>query len=87
MLAELQEYATEIPVPQESASVLQTVAYLKACNQMFERGILGKKVFIKSLNSPIILNMDQAFRFFAEWLNEHLAKGKCLMFMLTSRYL
>lgn len=75
VLAELEEYAHGNPIPQDSASVLQTVAFLKACNSLFERGILGKHVFIKSIDSPIIANIDKGFHFFEEWLNEHLAKG------------
>ena len=75
MLSELEEYAHKTPEPQDSESILQTVAFLKACNSLFERGILGKKVFIKSMDSLIIASMDRRFRFFEEWLDEHLAEG------------
>ena len=70
-----EEYAHKTPEPHDSESVLQTVAFLKACNSLFERGILGKKVFIKSIDSPIIASLDRGFRFFQEWLDEHLAEG------------
>lgn len=75
VLAELEEYARETPIPKDSASVLQTVDFLKACNSLFERGILGKHVFIKTMESPIITSMDEGYRFFGKWLDEHLAKG------------
>ena len=80
MLSELREYATSNPVPSDSASVLKTVQYLTACNQMFERGILGKRVFIQSpvTNSPIIKSMDEGFSYFKSWANERLNKGTCM---------
>ena len=37
VLAELEEYARQTPIPHDSESVLQTVAFLKACNSLFER--------------------------------------------------
>ena len=75
VLAELEEYARQTPVPHHSDSVLRTVAFLKACNSLFERGILGKHVFIKTMESPIITSMDEGYCFFGKWLDEHLAKG------------
>ena len=75
VLAELEEYARQTPVPQDSDSVLRTVAFLMACNSLFERGILGKHVFIKTMESPIITSMDEGYCFFGKWLDEHLAKG------------
>ena len=58
VISQLEEYAHTIPVPHDSESILQTVAFLKACNSLFERGILGKRVFIKSMESPIIASID-----------------------------
>ena len=51
VLAELQEYAAQVPSPLDADSVRETVAYLTACNSIFERGILGKKVFIRSMQA------------------------------------
>ena len=70
----------------------ETVNYLTACNQLFERGILGKKVYIKSVDSnPIISSMDQGFKFFSEWLDVELSKGEydsivtlCIVFITSS---
>ena len=74
VLAELEEYAQQCPDKHDSESVLRTVAFLKACNSLFERGILGKGAFIKTMESPIITSMDVGFSFFEKWLDEHLAK-------------
>ena len=75
VLAELEEYARGTPAPHDSNSVLGTVAYLKACNSLFERGILGKHAFIKTMNSPISASMDEGYSFFGKWLDEHLTNG------------
>ncbi len=55
------------------------MAYLTACNSIFERGILGKKVFIKSMASPIIANIDSGYSYFSSWFDEHLDKCKFLI--------
>ena len=78
MIAELEEYARRTPEPHDSESVLQTVAFVKACNSLFERGILGKCVFIKTMENPIITSIDKGYSFFGKWLDEHLAKGICM---------
>ena len=75
VLAEFQEYATQTPPPTDAPSVTNTVAYLKACNQLFERGILGKRVFIKSPSNQIIASMDEGFTYFTTWLDCELSKG------------
>ena len=59
-----------------SDSIKMTVAYLKACNKLFERGILGKRVFIKNMACPIVHNMEEGFKFFSSWLDEKLLQGK-----------
>ena len=80
MLAELQEHASQTPPPSDAQAVTQVVAYLKACNQLFERGILGKGAFIKSTDCPILKNMDNGFKFFSDWLDVELCKGEvCLI--------
>ena len=63
VLAELQEYALQEPAPEDASPVLETVEYLQACHKIFERGILGKKVYIKWMDNPILKlnNMDEGF--------------------------
>ena len=75
VLSELQEYGSQNPPVNDAASVMSTVAYLKACNQIFERGILGKGVYIKSLSNPILANMDAGFSYFTTWLDHELSQG------------
>ena len=76
VLAELQEYASQEPAPRDAPVVMETVRYLQACHQMFERGILGKKVFVKSMESPILKNMDSGYHYFSHWLDEKLDTGR-----------
>lgn len=75
MLTELLEYAAQDPTPSDARSVQQTHAYLQACNALFERGILGKKVYIRSMASPVIESIDKGFQFFATWADSLLHQG------------
>ena len=75
VLTELEEYVTQTPAPVDSVSVQHVVLYLKACNQMFERGILEKKGFIKSINSPVLASIKNGFRFFSEWADKVIEEG------------
>ena len=77
VISELQEYTSGLPASQKalSQSTKLTVDYLKACNKIFERGILGKEVFINDVSSPIVVNMEEGFQFFTTWLDEKLAQG------------
>ena len=56
-MTELEEYATQTPAPVDSVSVQNVVLYRKACQKMFERGILEKKGFIKAVNSPLLASL------------------------------
>jgi len=78
VISELQEFATGLGISdqQTSQSTMQTVSYLKACNKLFERGILGKKVFIKdTLSCPVLMNMKEGFKYFTTWLDDKLTEG------------
>ena len=78
MISELQEYATELVTSDQQTrlSTMQTVSYLKACNKLFERGILGKKVFIKdSTSCPVLMKMKEGFEYFTTWLDKKLSEG------------
>ena len=77
VISELQEYASELPATEKSVSdqTISTVEYLKACNKIFERGILAKKGFIKDSSSPLIRSMEDGFNFFTNWLDEKLIQG------------
>ena len=66
----------QTPAPEDSASVQHVVMYLKACNKVFERGILEKKGFIKSTQSPLLTSIKSGFSFFSEWADKALNEGK-----------
>ena len=74
-MTELEEYATQIPAPEDGVSVQNVVLYLKACHKMFERGILEKKGFIKTVNSPLLSSIKDGFRFFSEWADKVIVEG------------
>jgi len=78
VISELQEYASELPATEKSVSdqTISTVEYLKACNKIFERGVLAKKGFIKDSSSSLIRSMEDGFNFFTNWLDEKLMQGK-----------
>ena len=76
VISELEEYVSKSPSPADSVSVQEVVLYLKACNQLFERGILAEKGFIKKMDSPLIHNMKKGFKYFAEWANNLIAEGR-----------
>lgn len=78
VLSELKEYATAQPPPPDAGSVLETVDYLQACNSIFERGILGKGVFIKTMDNPILRNIASGYQYFTEWLDRKLEAGQWL---------
>ena len=51
-------------------------AYLKACAKLFEKGILGKRTFIKDPTAcPELTNMEEGLRFFSKWLDAKLLEG------------
>ena len=61
-----------------SESTMLTIQFLKACNKMFKRGIIGKQVFVKDVSCPIIVNMEEGFHFFTSWLDERLSQGNVI---------
>ena len=63
------------PVPIDSASVQHVVMYLKACNKMFEPGILEKKGFIKSTRNPVLSSIKDGFKYFSEWADKAIDEG------------
>lgn len=67
VIAELKEYAESKPAPQDAASVKQTILYLSALNNLFERSLLGQKVRVFNAEGSTIQRMEKAFQFFASW--------------------
>ncbi len=48
---------------------MATYFYLKACNLLFEEGILSEKP-ITSMSSPVLKNMEDGFAYFKNWKKE-----------------
>ena len=71
--AELEEFVLQSQIHSNAVSVQEVVLYLKACQQMFERGILG---YIKSMDSPLICSMKRSYQYFSEWANKLVSDGK-----------
>ena len=49
--------------------------YLQAVNKLFEDGLLSHNV-ITSMESEVIKNIDEGYRFFTKWLDSLLEEGK-----------
>lgn len=67
----------------EKAEHMATFRYLKACNLLFEEGILSKTP-ISSISSPLQKNMKDGFTYFMKWKEDvaSLKGGKiCAHFM------
>ena len=75
MISGLKGYAQTEPHPPDAAMVMKTAEYLEACNLIFERGILSKKI-IRSMDSPVICNIKRGFQFFTNWHEKHQRTGK-----------
>lgn len=45
---------------------ITTAKYLKACNKIFEEGILSHSV-VDSMEAKPIKNMEAGYQFFAQW--------------------
>ena len=79
MISALKGYAQTQPHPPDATMVMKTAEYLEACNLIFERGILSKKI-IRSMDSPVICNIKRGFQFFTNWHEKHQRTGKSSFF-------
>lgn len=64
MLSAIKELAEKRP--DEAKEHMATYMYLRACNLLFEEGILSEKQ-VSSDKSPILVNMQDGFNYFEEW--------------------
>ena len=71
MIAALEEHASlSSEGPEKTDVVKETARYLQACHLIFEKGILSH-VFIRSNESAVLKNIQQGWRYFEEWAEEH----------------
>ena len=68
VIAEINEFIA-INNPRSRSSLNLTVQFLKACNKMFEHGLLSHTP-IKNLDSPILKNLNDGFHFFMGWCDD-----------------
>ena len=47
------------------------MSYLEALNKIFERSILGKKVWVFDANGTTLQRMEEGFMFFSKWAKEN----------------
>lgn len=67
VLAELFDYVSQSPPPDDSFSTICTLKYLEACNKLFEKGLLSHSK-IRGLDSEVLDNINQGLSFFLNWL-------------------
>ena len=87
MIAALEEYASlSSEGPEKTDVVKETARYLQACHLIFEKGILSH-VFIRSTESAVFKNIQQGWRYFEEWAEEHNSTGMNTSKTLFSKYI
>lgn len=74
MLCELVWYINQDPPPADKATTSEVLAYLEACNLLFEQGFLSHGR-VRSLEADIIKNIDKGFQYFTGWIDSILDKG------------
>jgi len=72
---ELYAYIHQDPAPEDATTTSETLAYLEACNKLFEQGFLSHER-VRSMDSKILKNMQDGFSYFSKWLTSILDKGK-----------
>ena len=70
MISALRGYAESEPIPPDPAMVMKSTEYLEACNLLFEKGILSKKI-IRRMDSPVISYLRKGFKYFTERYEKH----------------
>ena len=75
VLGELVHYANQDPAPHDANATCETLAYLEACNLLFEQGFLSHDR-IRGTNSDVIKNINRGYEYFSKWLDSILKKGK-----------
>lgn len=60
--------AEVIKAPADAPEVLAVYDYLKACNYIFERGIL-QRFRLWRLDHPVLERIEEGFNYFAFWID------------------
>ena len=59
----------------EAKSTTTTLGYLKACNNLFERGFLSHKQ-VAAVDCEVLTNIAKGLQFFQRWLDDIYTKSK-----------
>ena len=85
MLTELYAYVHQDPPPADAETTRETMKYLEACNNLFEKGFLCHEK-ITSLDSTVLQNISNGYNYFTTWLStllsEGMQKGSILLYSL-----
>ena len=74
LLGELYWYTHQDPPPPDVTSASETLQYLEACSQLFEKGFLSHNK-ITAMDSEVLENIDKGYSYFSQWLSSILKKG------------
>ena len=74
IVGELYWYIHQNPLPPDASCVSETLKYLEACSQLFEKGFLSHSK-ITSMESEVLKNIDKGYGYFSDWLSSILQKG------------
>lgn len=79
MLCAIQELAESGDAQQKEH--LAVLEYLKACNSIFETGILSQTP-IKCSSSPVLKNMEVGYKYFSDW-KDNVSESSMLFLQLV----
>jgi len=68
------QYVNQDPPPHDANTTCETLAYLEACNLLFEQGFLSHDR-IRSTGSDVIENINKGYQYFTRWLDSILDKS------------
>lgn len=83
VLSELYKYVIENQTEASKDGTTNTLAYLEACNKLFENGFLSHKRIL-SMESDVIKSIKEGYEFFTGWMNEVLRNRKCMFFSVLN---
>ena len=70
----LYSYTHQNPLPSDAESTTETLKYLEACSQLFEKGFLCHEK-ICNMDSSVLQNISTGYKYFSEWLSTLLSEG------------
>ena len=82
---ELYAYVPQTPPPEDADVTSETLAYLEACNQLFEQGFLSHGC-IRNQDLEILRNINKGYSYFSGWLT-YFTKGEVDVLIHTYIYI